>query len=125
MKVLLSIKPEYAFKIFEGSKKFEYRRTIFKNNSVKSIIVYASSPVQQVIGEFEIDEILNYDLETLWNLTHQHSGITKDYYYKYFADKEYGYAIKIKKVKQYKLPKCLQTDFNIMPPQSFTYLIES
>lgn len=125
MKVLLSIKPEYAFKIFEGSKKFEYRRTIFKNNSVKSIIVYASSPVQQVIGEFEIDEILNYDLETLWNLTHQHSGITKDYYYKYFADKEYGYAIKIKKVKQYKLPKYLQTDFNIMPPQSFTYLIES
>ena len=54
MKVVLSIKPEFAFKIFDGSKKFEFRKAIFKNNNVKSIIVYASSPVQKVIGEFEI-----------------------------------------------------------------------
>jgi predicted transcriptional regulator len=69
MKVVLSIKPEYAFKIFDGTKKFEFRKSIFKNENIKSIIVYASSPVQQVIGEFEIDEVLNYDLSTLWDLT--------------------------------------------------------
>ena len=51
MKVVLSIKPEFAFKIFDGTKKFEFRKSIFKSNKVKSIIVYASSPVQQVIGE--------------------------------------------------------------------------
>jgi predicted transcriptional regulator len=59
MKVVLSIKPEFAFKIFEGTKKFEFRKSIFKNENIKTIIVYASSPVQQVIGEFDFDEVLN------------------------------------------------------------------
>jgi len=96
MKVVLSIKPEFAFKIFDGTKKFEFRKSIFKNENIKSVIVYASSPVQQVIGEFEIDEVLNYDLSTLWDLTQEHSGISEEFYYDYFANKEQGFAIKIK-----------------------------
>ncbi|MBL7706345.1 MAG: hypothetical protein JNM21_12440 [Taibaiella sp.] len=121
MKVVLSIKPEFAFKIFDGTKKFEFRKAIFKNENIKSILVYASSPVQQVIGEFEIDEILNYDLPTLWNLTQEFSGISEEFYYDYFANKEHGFAIKIKKTRKYKKPKCLKEDFNLLPPQSFAY----
>lgn len=121
MKVVLSIKPEFAFKIFEGTKKFEFRKTIFKNENIKSIIVYASSPVQQVIGEFEIDEVLRHDLNTLWILTQEHSGISEEFYYQYFANKEQGFAIKIKNARKYRIPKCLRQDFNLLPPQSFAY----
>ena len=83
MKVVLSIKPEFANKIFDGTKKFEFRKAIFKNDKIKTVIVYSSSPVQQVIGEFEIEQIINHDIDTLWDLTHQESGITEDYFYKY------------------------------------------
>ncbi len=121
MKVVLSIKPEFAFKIFDGTKKFEFRKSIFKNVNIKSVIVYASSPVQQVIGEFEIDEVLNYDLSTLWDLTQEFSGISEEFYYDYFANKEQGFAIKIKKTRKYRKPKCLKMDFNLSPPQSFAY----
>jgi predicted transcriptional regulator len=121
MKVVLSIKPEFAFKIFDGTKKFEFRKSIFKNVNIKSVIVYASSPVQQVIGEFEIDEVLNYDLSTLWDLTQEYSGISEEFYYDYFANKEQGFAIKIKKTRKYRKPKCLKVDFNLSPPQSFAY----
>lgn len=69
MRVLLSIKPEFANKIFDGTKKFEFRKSIFKNKDIKTVVVYASSPVQRVIGEFEIERILNFDLDTLWSLT--------------------------------------------------------
>jgi hypothetical protein len=31
--------------IFSGEKKFEFRRTIFKKEAVKTVLVYASSPV--------------------------------------------------------------------------------
>jgi predicted transcriptional regulator len=124
MKVVLSIKPEFAFKIFEGTKKFEFRKSIFKNAQVKSVIVYASSPVQQVIGEFEIEEVLNYDIDTLWKMTEEFSGISEDFYYKYFEFKTKGFAIKIKNTKKYKEPKCLREDFNLLPPQSFAYLAE-
>lgn len=124
MKVVLSIKPEFAFKIFDGSKKFEFRKTIFKNEDIKSVIVYASAPVQQVIGEFEIDEVLNYDLSTLWDLTREYSGISEEFYYDYFANKEQGFAIKIKKARKYRKPKRLREDFNLSPPQSFAYWVE-
>lgn len=122
MKVVLSIKPEFAFKIFDGSKKFEFRKAIFKNNKVKSIIVYASSPVQKVIGEFEIGKIFNNDLDTLWDLTKEHSGITEDFFYEYFSEREKGFAIQVKNKKRYKEPKCLKADYNLHPPQSFVYV---
>lgn len=122
MKVVLSIKPEFAYKIFEGSKLFEFRKSIFKNENVRTIIVYASSPVQKVIGEFEIDKIISHDIDTLWNITQHLSGITKEYFYRYFANKEHGFAIQIKNIKKYKNPRCLRADYNLFPPQSFAYL---
>jgi predicted transcriptional regulator len=122
MKVLLSIKPEFAFKIFEGTKKFEFRKSIFKNKDVKTVVVYASSPVQKVIGEFEIDKIMNFDLETLWSLTQDFSGISKDFFDQYFAERKEGYAIKIKRTKKYSVPKNLKDEYNLFPPQSFAYL---
>ena len=60
--VLLSIKPEYVDAIFAGSKHYEFRRRIFANRDIERIIVYASSPVQRVVGEFEIDEIIESEI---------------------------------------------------------------
>ena len=118
----MSIKPEFANKIFDGTKRFEFRRTIFKNPNVKKVIVYASSPVQKVIGEFEIEKILAYDLVELWGITKHHSGITKDHFFEYFTNKKTGFAIEIKKTRKYKTPKCIKADFDAYPPQSFLYL---
>ena len=122
MKVILSIKPEFANKIFTGKKKYEYRKTIFKNNKVKKIIVYASSPVQKVIGEFEIEYIIQDDINALWCRTKEHSGISSKFYFEYFKNKEQGYAIVVKKTKQYKIPLNLYEVFGINPPQSFAYV---
>ncbi len=121
MKVVLSIKPEFANKIFDGTKKFEFRKAIFKNENIKSVLVYSSSPVQKVIGEFQIGEIIKHDLETLWHLTKEFSGITEQYFYEYFADREAGFAIQIKNTTKFKTPKCLREDYNLTPPQSFAY----
>jgi predicted transcriptional regulator len=121
MKVVLSIKPEFANKIFDGSKRFEFRKTIFKNEKIKSVLVYSSSPVQKVIGEFQIEQIIKHDLDTLWNLTKEYSGISKEYFYEYFADRDHGFAIQVKKKTRFKNPKCLREDYNLTPPQSFAY----
>ncbi|MFA7042749.1 MAG: ASCH domain-containing protein [Bacteroidales bacterium] len=122
MEVLLSIKPEFAFKIFDGTKKFEFRKSIFKRSGVKKVVVYASSPVQQIIGEFEIADILCEETELLWNMTQQFSGISKEFYDQYFANKDKAFAIQVGKVKKYDLPKSL-SDYDIyFAPQSFAYL---
>jgi len=122
MKVLLSIKPEYAFKIFDGTKKFEFRKVIFKNPNVTTVVVYASSPVQQVIGEFEIDGILSFDPKSIWEMTKKYSGISEDFFYEYFANRVIAHAIKIKNTKKYRKPLCIREDFNAVPPQSYMYL---
>lgn len=122
MKVLLSIKPQYAEKIFEGTKYFEFRRSIFKNRNIKTIIVYASSPVQKVIGEFEIEEIIETDLSTLWLKTKETAGISEEYFYEYFNGRKTGYAIRIKNPFRYAIEKSLEYDYNVMPPQSFRYI---
>lgn len=121
MKVVLSIKPQFANKIFDGTKKFEFRKAIFKNQNVTSVLVYASSPVQKVIGEFEIEKIFNLDLKELWDKTKDHSGITEAYFYEYFENREQGFAIQIKNKRRFENPKCLKTDYNLTPPQSFAY----
>lgn len=122
MKVLLSIKPEFAFKIFDGTKKFEFRKVIFKNPNIKTVVVYASSPVQQVIGEFEIADILSYNPSEVWRQTKEYSGISEDRFFEYFADRKIAHAIKIKNPKKYKQPLNLQDNFNVFPPQSYVYL---
>ena len=69
MKVLLSIKPEFVEKIFAGTKKYEFRKSLFKKSGVKYVVIYASAPIKRVVGEFEIDDILSfyssYDYKTL------------------------------------------------------------
>lgn len=123
MRVLLSIKPKYAEAIFNGSKKFEYRRIIFKNENIKTVVVYASSPISKVIGEFEIERILTDKPRCLWENTKEYSGVTQEFFDDYFADKDLGYAIKIKKAVRYANERCLVKEYNLKPPQSFLYLI--
>ena len=122
MRVLLSIKPEFALKIFEGSKRYEYRRAIFKNTEVKKIVVYASNPVRRVIGEFEVEAILHNELQLLWTMTNSHAGVSKKRFFDYFTNKSKGYAIKIKKARMYDTPLSLNSFTVSSPPQSFMYL---
>lgn len=122
MRVLLSIKPEFAFKIFEGTKKFEFRKVIFKNPNVKTVVVYASSPVQRVIGEFEIEDILSFTPSEIWMRTKKLSGISEDFFFEYFANRDIAHAIKIKNTKKYEQPLNLKESFNVFPPQSYVYL---
>lgn len=122
MKVLLSIKPQFAEKILSGEKRFEFRRAIFKRPRVTTIVVYASAPTQMVVGEFTISEILFDKVDSLWQRTRKHSGITEELFYRYFENKDRGYAIKIHRVKRYRTPFCPRKHFGLLPPQSYAYL---
>ena len=122
MKVLLSIKPQFAIKIFDGTKKFEFRKSVFKNSNINTVVVYASAPMQKVIGEFTIAEIMEEEPEALWEMTKRHSGISKDFFDEYFFNRDRAFAIKVKDITRYKEPKELR-DFDLnFAPQSFVYL---
>lgn len=121
--VLLSIKPRFANAILDGNKSFEFRRSIFRNREVERVVIYASSPVQRVIGEFLIEDILSMRPADLWEVTSSGSGVEREYFDDYFAGRDRGYALKVSQPRRYREPLELRSHFAISrPPQSFCYL---
>ncbi|EAA9210075.1 ASCH domain-containing protein [Salmonella enterica] len=123
MKVLLSIKPEFAESILEGEKRFEFRKTIFRNKDVKTVVIYATMPVGKVIGEFDIADILSSEPSDLWKATKKYAGITRCFFDEYFAEKNKAFAIVVKDPKRYDKPLHLSELLpGAVPPQSFRYI---
>lgn len=124
MKVLLSIKPEFADKIFLGTKKYEYRKSIF-TKEVDQVIVYSTKPVGMLIGEFTIEEIIVDSPSALWEKTQKFSGITKTFFDSYFEGRKQGYALKITSPKLYNKPQNpIEIIKSFVAPQSFKYIEE-
>jgi len=123
-RVLLSIKPLFAERIFDGSKRYEFRRVLFRSRAVTAVIVYASSPVRRVIGEFTIGGILTLEKQALWEKTKSHAGIERQYFDRYFRGRDTAFAIKVLRPQRYPSPVSLEEAFDFdRPPQSFRYLI--
>lgn len=123
MKILLSIKPEYVEKIFNGEKKYEFRKVLFKNQEVEKVIVYSTMPVGKIVGEFEIDEVIKERPHKLWKITKKYSGVERSFYDAYYNGKEYAIAIKIKSTVLYDQPINPKEVFErFTAPQSFMYI---
>ncbi|WP_199637387.1 ASCH domain-containing protein [Serratia sp. PAMC26656] len=124
MKVLLSIKPEYAEKILDGSKKFEFRKGIFKNEKITTVVIYATMPIGKIVGEFQVDSVLTGSPDDVWAETKKFAGITKEFFDMYYEGRDKAFAIKIGSVDKFDAPLPLSTlGSNITPPQSYRYLL--
>ena len=118
--ILMSIKPEYANKILDGIKKYEYRTNKAKN--VKKIVIYATSPIKKVIGEVEVKNILEDTPNNIWNKTKDFSGARKESFDNYFKNKSKAIAYQLGKTTRYIKPKELK-DLGInFIPQSYIYI---
>jgi len=122
MKALLSIKPEFAEKIFSGEKCFEFRKTAF-SQEVTTIVVYATAPVGRIVGEFEVARILEDAPHPLWQKTKCKAGISAKFFFDYFKGRKKAIAIEVSRPKKY-IPALdpYASNKKFHPPQSFRYL---
>ncbi|HBP87252.1 MAG TPA: hypothetical protein DD706_06105 [Nitrospiraceae bacterium] len=123
---LISIHPEYADKILSGEKKLEFRRR-WPTRSIDILFIYATAPVQRIVGFAKVGRVTQGTPTQLWRLTKDiKGGITRRKLFSYLAGKETGFAIELKKITL--LPGgvdprvCLGRGFR--PPQFFKYLSE-
>ena len=120
-KMLLSINPEHVDNILRGNKQVEFRKVRCKPD-VEQIIIYSTAPVMQVVAEATVDEVIIGDILEVWRLTKAYSGITYNYYRKYYKGKKTAVAYRLGEIRPYTKPKTL-ADFGIShPPQSFLYI---
>ncbi|MUG82071.1 hypothetical protein [Commensalibacter melissae] len=123
MKILLSIKPYYAEKIFSGEKKYEFRKILPRRIKVSTVVIYATKPVGKVVGEFVIDSFITETPSKLWIITKKHSGVSKKTYNQYFKGRKKAHAIVVKQVIRYETPFALNHLSPHLPaPQSFYYI---
>lgn len=123
MKVILSIKPAFAEKILDGSKRFEFRKCGFSITGVETVVIYATKPVGKVVGEFSIAEVHKDAPSRIWAKTKKHAGINKSFFDQYYADRDTAYAIAVGTVTKYEEPvEITSLGAEITPPQSYRYL---
>ncbi len=120
-KILISIKPEFVDKIFSGQKQFEFRKVRCAAD-VNEIIIYSTNPVKMVVGRADVVDIITDVPDIVWDKTHDHAGISRDFFDSYFAGRNTATAYKLANVRKYAIPKPL-SEFGItVAPQSFVYL---
>jgi len=126
MKVLLSIKPEFAEKIFTGIKRYEYRKVVYANRSIKTIVVYATRPMSRIVGEFDVNGIIEATPDCLWKETQAYSGVDREFFDAYFTGRNKAFAICVGAVRKYQLPVVPQQIIQrFVPPQSYMYVSDS
>jgi len=121
MNVLLSIKPKYANQIINGNKRYEFRKSVFKNRDLDMVYLYSSSPVKRIVGAFVIKDIIENHPKQLWNEYKDFSGVDEDDFFSYFRGKEKGFAIEIGEVKAFDPLNPKEHIHDFVPPQSFCY----
>ncbi|MBU4607575.1 MAG: ASCH domain-containing protein [Methanobacterium sp.] len=126
MKALLSIKPQYVDEIIKGKKKYEFRKKVFKKeNEVKEIYIYSSSPVKKIVGYFKVNQIIEDHPQALWENFKEVSGINELEFFEYFKERETGFAIQINQLEVFENPVDPNTMIpNFVAPQSFRYMDE-
>ncbi len=123
MYVLLSIKPEFCERIITGKKRYEFRRRIFRNyNQVKMVFMYATLPVQKIVGAFTIQEVKQGTPEELWEECGEYAGVSRTQFFDYLSSVERAFAIKIDRVIKCDPfdPRDVFHQFHV--PQSFRYV---
>lgn len=122
--IVLPIRPEYVEKIFQGRKKYEYRKSL-PNKEVDKILIYETSPTSKVVGEAIVDFVEGAPPDVLWNKTKHASGITHDFFDMYFRNCDTAYAYRLSQVKKYKKPIDVKKFGINGVPQSFCYVDEN
>jgi predicted transcriptional regulator len=119
--ILLSIKPEYVKKILAGTKKYEYRRRLAKEE-ISTILIYSTYPVMKVVAQAEVSGTICANPSALWEKTKANAGISRKKYREYFQGCKKANAYELGEIKAFDEPKSL-LDYNIsFAPQSFVYV---
>ena len=119
--MLISINPQHVENIFNGTKKYEYRKIRCKQE-VDKIIIYSTYPIMKIVGEAKVEKILEDSPDNICEETKNYSGIDLKFYQQYFKDRSKAIAYKLTNIKKYSIPQELSSYGIKSAPQSFIYV---
>lgn len=123
--VVLSVRPLYSDRIFEGKKTVELRRR-FPLSAPRGTVayIYSTSPIRAMIGSTEIESVNKLSIKEIWEKFGKRAQIAKPDFDSYFEGLADGFAIAISNARAFPRPidlAELRDRFGFEPPQSFLY----
>ena len=118
----MSIHPAYAEAILDGRKRVEFRKRPMAPD-IDTVLVYATAPVQRIVGEFTTTRSVAATPTELWEQASPAAGIAAADYFRYYAGSAMAVGIVIDSARRYDRPVSLP-ELTPTPatPQSFAYL---
>ncbi|WP_207514622.1 ASCH domain-containing protein [Longitalea luteola] len=130
MKILIvSIKPEFAEKIFNGQKSIELRKSAPNVSPGDMMVIYCTDPVKAVVGICQVKEILRMKPSRMWKTHNCLLGIDKKRYEQYFENVDTAIGIVLTSISRLDRTislSAIKEAFPMFhPPQTFRYFTKS
>ena len=120
--IIIAVKPEYAKKILDGLKLFEFRKQK-PRRLVSRVYIYASAPNKKIVGCFRMGGVISGSPEEIWKKCGRQGGIEKDKFFSYFGDCKIGYGLEVGDVQRFDPPiDPFEVNCDFKAPQSFAYV---
>jgi len=119
---LMAIHPRYADAILDGDKQVEFRKRRLASD-ITTVLIYATFPVQKIVGEFRIREMVVGAPDAIWEEFGDVGIIDRNSFGDYYASSENAVAIVVDAATRYERSQPL-SELTPAPaiPQSFSYI---
>ena len=120
--VLMSIHPRFVEAILTGAKCVEFRKRTLPDDTTH-VLMYATSPVQRVMGQFEVSAQFSDVPASIWRRLRRFGDVTTEEFFGYYTDSSSAVAICVDRAHRYETPKTLaEIGWVGAPPRSFQRL---
>jgi predicted transcriptional regulator len=120
--MLLSIRPSFAAKLYDGTKRIELRR-VRPTRPVTKVLVYETSPVKRITGWFTLRWIRLFSPSRAWSEFRAQLGVTRKAFRSYFRDRRAAVLLAVSRARRFASGVRLSAVRSGMrAPQSFFYL---
>lgn len=123
--LLLSIKPQFASKIFEGTKRIELRKSKPRVSKGDYVIIYVTTPVKAIKGVCRVKEVILSEPSDLWKNRADDLGVDKVMFKSYYDGHNICVGIELEDVieleEEIPLNEIRSKVPKFAPPQTFRY----
>lgn len=116
---VMSIKKEYGMNLLEHKALWEYRRRKSRIDVGDRIILYATAPDSELIGEFIVGEIINGNPSEVWEKTKDDICYKKEEVISYLESGNFPIAFRASNPRTYSSPVSIDKIPFFRPPMSY------
>jgi predicted transcriptional regulator len=125
--LLLSVRPQFAESILDGSKTAEIRRQRPNVRPGTLVIIYATKPKGAIVGTARVSGMSQGTPDEIWERHKAHVGISREDFDNYLDGTTTAYALLLKRMQRlvpFLTLEEMRAATSFQPPQSYRYVTQ-